>query len=154
MASGRPPKVRIRVSAWARYGLLTAAVVLLIASILLRSSPWRIWTSDASSFAVIYGLGACWFGITLTPTTAVVNGFRRRRVPWSDVRAVTQEDFLGGRRIVLWTTTGRRIVVRYPVVDFSGLGRTRFEAGFHTIGQWWLAYRSGPTAGTPGTGHV
>jgi hypothetical protein len=93
--------------------------------------------------ALNVGLNA-WFGVDLTPTGVVVNNLRhRRRLPWASIRAVTVEPFAGGSRVVIWTNDGRRVPLRYPLIDFTGIGRKQFEQGYHTIGQWWL-YFHGP----------
>jgi hypothetical protein len=90
--------------------------------------------------AVLFGWAQSWFGIDLTPTEVVVNSLRRRRLPWPDVQAVTQEPHLGGRRVVLWTVAGECVPLRAPVVDMLGFGSRNFEQKFHLIGQNWVRY--------------
>lgn len=86
-------------------------------------------------------MSGAWFGIDLTPDAAVINNFRRRVIPWSDVAAITQQRRLGTRRVILWTTRGERVGLRAPFVDVTGIGSRTFDADFRTIGEWWLAHR-------------
>jgi hypothetical protein len=46
------------------------------------------------------------FGITLTPSAAIVHNLRRRIARWSEVQAITIESLLGSRTIVLYDTNG------------------------------------------------
>lgn len=130
---------RFRPSRWA---LLPYAVLgPWIAYIVLVEPP-----IDVLGVALLLVFGAtvarsCWsVGVTLTPAHAVVHGYlHNRRVAWSEVRAVTQEPWATDRQVVLWTPDGP-VRLRAPSTVL-GLGRTRFERDFHTIGQWWLAHR-------------
>lgn len=80
------------------------------------------------------------FGITLTPSAAVVHDFRRRSIPWSDVQAVQIEVLLGSRTVVICEAGGRATRLRAPTTGFLGWDRG-FEEKSHTIGGWWLDHR-------------
>ncbi|MFE2095893.1 hypothetical protein [Streptomyces sp. NPDC059468] len=80
------------------------------------------------------------FGVTLTPSAAVVHNFRRRTVPWSNVQAVRIESLFGSRTVVIYETGGRRTRLRAPITGFLSWDRS-FEEKFHTIGRWWLDHR-------------
>ncbi|MEV5956660.1 hypothetical protein AB0M11_23300 [Streptomyces sp. NPDC051987] len=80
------------------------------------------------------------FGVTLTPTAAVVHNFRRRTIPWSDVQAVQMESYAGSRIVVLYEAGGRATRLRAPSTGFLSWDRG-FEEKFHTIGRWWLDHR-------------
>jgi hypothetical protein len=95
---------------------------------------------------LLVGGANSWFGINLTPTVAVVHGFRRRRIPWPQIQGVAPEPFMGGWRVVLSTNTGKRIPLRAPIIDLFGTNKRGFHNGFHTIGQWWLQHGGGTEA--------
>ena len=80
-----------------------------------------------------------WAGLVLTPTHAVVRGLRVRRIPWSKITGVGQQNVFGADRIVLWVEDGRTVRTRAPYAAF-GIGYNAFQRKFHTIGQWWLAH--------------
>ncbi|MER6533734.1 hypothetical protein ACWDE0_09275 [Streptomyces sp. 900105755] len=80
------------------------------------------------------------FGVTLTPTAAVVHNFRRRTIPWADVQAIRIESALGSRTVVIYEAGGRRTRLRAPATGFLSWDRG-FEEKFHTIGGWWLRHR-------------
>lgn len=80
------------------------------------------------------------FGITLTPSAAIVHNLRRRTIPWADIQAIQIEPLLGSRTVVLHEASGRRTRLRAPITGPLSWDR-RFEEKFHTIGQWWLAHR-------------
>ena len=79
------------------------------------------------------------FGVTLTPTEARVHSLRRRVIRWSDVRAVTTQNVLGTRFVVLHEAN-RRTRLRAPVTGLLVWDRS-FEEKYHTIGRWWLDHR-------------
>ncbi|KUJ58470.1 hypothetical protein AB0N87_39190 [Streptomyces sp. NPDC093228] len=80
------------------------------------------------------------FGITLTPSAAVVHNLRRRTIPWSNVQAIQVDSLFGSRTVVLYEAGGRRTRLRAPITGFPSVDR-RFEEKFHTIGRWWLDHR-------------
>lgn len=80
------------------------------------------------------------FGITLTPTAAVVHNLRRRTIPWSGIQGVQIESVLGTRSVVLYEAGGRRTVLRAPQTAFLSWDR-HFEEKFHVVGEWWLSHR-------------
>jgi hypothetical protein len=64
-------------------------------------------------------LPAFWFlaispGITLTPTTLIVHGPRRREIAWHDVRSITSKHRLGGIRLSVLEASGRRTELPSP----------------------------------------
>ena len=77
-----------------------------------------------------------WFGVTLTPTEVIVHNFRRRTIPWTQIRGVQAEPFQSMKTVVLYDTTGRRTRLRAPITGFLSWDR-HFEEKFHTIGSWW-----------------
>ncbi|MEV7244105.1 hypothetical protein AB0N92_23060 [Streptomyces sp. NPDC093248] len=80
------------------------------------------------------------FGVTLTPSAAIVHNLRRRTIPWSSVQAIQIESLLGSRTVVIYEAGGRRTRLRAPIT--ASLNRDRcFEEKFHTIGRWWLDHR-------------
>ena len=80
-------------------------------------------------------------GTTLTPTEVRVNNSRRKRIPWARVQAISDEWYLGSKRVILWTDDGQRIPLHAPVTLLGNVGRWRFDRDFHRIGYWWLAHR-------------
>lgn len=80
------------------------------------------------------------FGITLTPTAAVVHNIRRRTIPWTDVQAVRVEPYAGTRTVVIYEAGGRLTRLRAPITGVLAWDRG-FEEKFHTIGRWWLDHR-------------
>ena len=84
--------------------------------------------------------------ITLTATEVIWHPlFRRRRVRWSQVHAITCESALLTRTVVLWVD-GRPIPIRTPTR--WGPSVRRFEERYHTVGRWWMAHR-GPDWSPP-----
>lgn len=80
------------------------------------------------------------FGVTLTPSAAIVRNLRRRTIPWSNVQAVQIESLFGSRTVVIYEAGGRRTRLRAPITGFLSWDRS-FEDKFHTIGRWWLHHR-------------
>ncbi|MEW1776216.1 hypothetical protein [Streptomyces sp. NPDC086777] len=80
------------------------------------------------------------FGVTLTPTAAVVHNFRRRTVPWANVQAIQISSLLGSRTVVIYEAGGRQTRLRAPMTGFLSWDRD-FEEKFHTVGRWWLQHR-------------
>lgn len=81
------------------------------------------------------------FGVTLTPSAAIVHNLRRRTIPWSNVQAIQIESLLGSRTIVIYEGGGRRTRLRAPITGFPIWDRS-FEEKFDTIGRWWLDHHS------------
>jgi hypothetical protein len=79
------------------------------------------------------------FGVDLREDVAVlVDPFRRRRIPWRDVQAIT----MGGwtdHHTTLHLANGRTVRCAYPCRSL--FARRRVEADYHRVGQWWLAHR-------------
>jgi len=80
------------------------------------------------------------FGITLTPSVAVVHTLRRRTIPWADVRGIQTESIRGIKTIVLYETNGRFTRLRAPSTGFLAPDR-HFEEKFHVIEDWWRTHR-------------
>ncbi|MER5796450.1 hypothetical protein [Streptomyces sp. NPDC001980] len=80
------------------------------------------------------------FGVTLTPSAAIVHGLRRRTILWSNVQAIRVESVLGSRTVAIYEAGGRHTRLRAPTTGFLSWDRS-FEEKFHTIGRWWLAHR-------------
>ncbi|MEU3982227.1 hypothetical protein AB0F77_19350 [Streptomyces sp. NPDC026672] len=80
------------------------------------------------------------FGVTLTPSVAIVHNLRRRTIPWSDVQAIQIEPFFGSRTVVIYEAGSRCTRLRAPITGFLSWDRS-FEEKFHTIGRWWLEHR-------------
>lgn len=135
----KQPVIKLRVSPWTYAPLAVLGVFFQV------DGPARgVSTSlEASVMGVVLIAEALllqrWFGVTLTETDAIVYGLRRRRVPWSRIQAVTHEPFLGSRRVILWTDSGR-VPLRAPST-YLGLGSERFDRDYHRLGQSWLAHR-------------
>lgn len=89
---------------------------------------------------VLTSLFARRFGITLTPSAAVVHNLRRRTIPWADVRGIQTESFRGTTTIVLYETNGRFTRLRAPSTGLLARDRD-FEEKLHVIGDWWLTHR-------------
>lgn len=134
-----PDRRRIRLPWWYLAPALLPAGVFLLGSAEGRTRPPGSLLAMLLLVLPAFALNR-WFGITLTPSHAVVNNLRRRKVSWSDVQAVTTENLLGAWRTVLWTST-ERVPLRAPMTFIGSLGAERFERDFHAIGQWWLAHR-------------
>lgn len=117
--------------------------------------PW-FFVPWAASVLLLTVISATFpFGITLTPSAAVVRNLRRRTIPWVSVQSVRVERIMGGRFVALYEADGRRTRLRAPMTGFLQRDRD-FERKFHTVGQWWLAHRGNdwvpvppPGTGTP-----
>ncbi len=74
-------------------------------------------------------------------------GWRSRLVSWSEIQAITVgPDHRSGRRVILWTTSGRQVRLPLPMAN-RAWGDAKFQHGYHRIGQRWLssqAVRPGP----------
>lgn len=80
------------------------------------------------------------FGVTLTPSAAIVHNLRRRTIPWSNVQAILIESLFGSRTVVIYEAGGRRTRLRAPITGFLSWDRS-FEQKFLIIGRWWLDHR-------------
>lgn len=80
------------------------------------------------------------FGTTLTPSAAVIHSWRRRTIPWADIRGIQTESTRGTKTIVLYEANGRVTRLRAPSTGFLAPDR-HFEEKFHVIGDWWLTHR-------------
>ncbi|WP_406467472.1 hypothetical protein [Streptomyces sp. NBC_01594] len=122
------------------------AVVIEITEILdgMRGDPFSLGAADPFWLWIAMPLLAMIvfprYGVTLTPSAAVVHNLRRRIIPWSDVQGVHTESSLGQWTVVIYEASGRRTRLRAPMTGVLSWDR-RFEEKFHTIGRWWLAHR-------------
>ncbi len=143
-----PAEVRYRMTMWQRTVPFLPAVV--VTAAVFTTSAAGAGTTPPGGLP---GLAAFWivlliltalfphrFGITLTPSSAVVHNLRRRTIPWSEIRAVQTESILGTMTIVLYEANGRRTRLRAPSTGFLAWDH-HFEEKFHVIGTWWLTYR-------------
>lgn len=80
------------------------------------------------------------FGITLTPSAAVVRNLRRRTIPWRNVQAIHVEPYMGTRRLVIYEAGGRRTPLRAPITGFLAWDGG-FEEKYHAVVRWWLDHR-------------
>jgi hypothetical protein len=132
------PGSKLHLPLWTYSPLVAAAIFIQLAS--LARGVFRPGLALVSALFIAEGLLLPrWVGVTLTETHAIVYRRLRRRVPWSQIQAITQEPFLGSRRVVLWTRQGR-VALWAPTTCF-GLCAKRFERDFHALGQFWLAHR-------------
>ncbi|MEU6343234.1 hypothetical protein ABZ883_20085 [Streptomyces sp. NPDC046977] len=88
------------------------------------------------------------YGITLTPSAAVVHNLSRRTIPWADVQAIGTEWVFGARFVVIHEAGGRRTRLRAPLTGFLSWDRA-FEEKFRTLGTWWLDHRGPDWAPAP-----
>jgi hypothetical protein len=145
---GTPPptKVRYSATAWQRTTPLLPLAVLnaaLIITSLTGTPPPDAVTALLTLWVGLVLLGtllpSC-FGLTLTPSAAVVRNLRRRTIPWPDIQAIQVEPIMGIRSIVLYEANGRRTQLRAPTTGFLAWDR-HFERKFHAIETWWLTHR-------------
>ncbi|MEU7382552.1 MULTISPECIES: hypothetical protein [unclassified Streptomyces] len=140
----RPERVRYRLTRPQRLLPLLPSMI----AVAFQVSFWL----DVGGHVVVPGLFAWgallllavitsrFFGVTLTPSAAVVHNFRRRTIPWSNVQAIRIESFFGNRTVVIYEAGGRRTRLRAPITGFLNWDRG-FEEKFHVIGRWWLEHR-------------
>ncbi|MHC5903494.1 PH domain-containing protein [Streptomyces sp. S6] len=115
---------------------------------LLAMTLFGVWT---------YGVGEL-LVMTLGPTASVLllpylsddevrltesgisfrNGFRHRRLRWTDVTHMEIRSLLGVRRLVLHTTTGKHRTLPAPH-SFADPG---FDLKAREITDWWLRHRA------------
>ncbi len=139
-------KVRYCATVWQRITPVLPLTVLSVA--LIITSLNGTWPPDTASALVMLWIGVLilggllpsYFGITLTPSAAVVRNMRRRTIPWADIQGIQIESVMGTRMIVLYEANGRRTRLRAPSTGFLAWDR-RFEEKFHVMGQWWLTHR-------------
>lgn len=139
--------VRIRIPLSQHLKLLAFAAVLFgLVGLFEFGDSHFLSTFGGAALGAALGIGlrTIGTGVDLTPTHAVVRNIRRRSILWSDIAAVAPERTFGTRRVILWTTSGKRLALRAPVTDFLLGGRARYERDLRTIGQWWLDHRSAP----------
>jgi hypothetical protein len=79
-------------------------------------------------------------GVDLTRESAILCGFRQRRVPWREVQAVVRHGRRGTWRVRLILRSGPPVNLPAPTKTLA-LGAVQFDRDFHRIDQWWLAHR-------------
>ncbi|WP_328681788.1 hypothetical protein [Streptomyces sp. NBC_00343] len=146
--SGRPSpaEVRIRMAVWQR---ITPFLPMAVITAVFYAAPG----TDISPPGGVPGAVAFWiallvlgnllpsrFGITLTPSAAVVRNVRRRTIPWSDIQAVQVQSSAGIKSIVLHEANGRSTELRAPTTGFLSWDR-HFQDKLHTIETWWQTHR-------------
>ncbi|WP_405767819.1 hypothetical protein OG539_24015 [Actinacidiphila glaucinigra] len=88
------------------------------------------------------------FGVTLTPSAAVVHNPRRRTIRWADVQGIWVESNMGVRRVVICEADGRLTRLRAPITGVMSQDAA-FEEKFQTIGEWWLHHRGSQWVPSP-----
>lgn len=149
-----PEGVRYRLTLVQR-GLpaLPLAVLGVVLQILFRLDgpppPGLVFTTSLWIAMPLFGLLLSpRFGITLTPSAAVVHNLRRRTIPWPNVQAIQIEPYQGTRRVVVYEAGGRRTPLRAPVTGFLAWDGG-FEEKYHTVVRWWLDHRGPDWAPVP-----
>lgn len=145
-ATSSPGEVRYRMTVWQRatpfMPTVVATAVLFVTSRNEIPPPGGL-PGLVTFWIVLVVVGAllpAYFGVTLTPSAAVVRNIRRRTIPWADIQAIRIESILGTKSIVLHEANGRSTRLRAPTTAFLAWDR-RFEEKFHVIGTWWLTHR-------------
>lgn len=106
--------------------------------------PWELLAVYGCVVVIVVAVSIAAFGVTLTPNDLVMRGIVRRRVPWSEVVAITEERKFGTRYVRLWTRSGRNRRLRAPFAQF-GVGHRRFESDFAMLERWWMRNTPGTT---------
>ena len=146
--SGRPSpaEVRIRRAVWQWITpLLPMAVMtaVLFTTAGTEMPPPGGVPGVVAFWAVLLLLGSVLpsrFGITLTPSAAVVHNVRRRTIPWADIQAIQVQSTAGIKSIVLHEANGRSTELRAPTTGFLSWDR-HFNEKLHTIETWWHTHR-------------
>ncbi|MFE1886521.1 YdbT family protein [Streptomyces diastatochromogenes] len=151
-----PERIRYRLTHLQRLLSLLPAIAATAFQVLF----WLDGGPSAPLFGSLLMWGVLWpvmliisrpFGITLTPSAAIVHNLRRRTVPWLNVQAIQIESLFGSRTVVIYEAGGRRTRLRAPITGFLSWDRD-FEEKFHTIGRWWLEHRGPDWAPVPPPG--
>ena len=80
-------------------------------------------------------------GVDLTPESAVVRGFwRRRTIAWREIQGVVSRQRAGTWVVQLLPEHGKLMTLR-AATSYFGFGVGTHVQQFHQIGQWWLAHR-------------
>lgn len=146
--SGRPSPAEVRYSAtaWQRVTPLLPLTVLNVALLVTSwtgTPPPDEVTALVTIWIGLLFLGVLlpsWFGVTLTPSAAVVRNVRRRTIPWADIQAIQTESTLGTKSIVLHEANGHRTELRAPTTGFLSWDR-HFDEKLHTMETWWQTHR-------------
>lgn len=140
-------RVRFRLTWYQRMmPALPAAVVLTLLSaveqLVFPTSPGVGFAFPAGMWLAVPALLllSAPYGVTLTASSAVVHGLRRRTISWGDVQGIWTESSMGVRRIVICEGDGRLTRLRAPVTGFPARD-SAFEEKFRAIGEWWLRHR-------------
>ncbi|MDX3352950.1 hypothetical protein PV703_06350 [Streptomyces sp. ME01-24h] len=147
-------RVRFRLTWYQRVmpllpGAMLVTALEITSSLLSPTSPGPDFAFPAAVWlAVPVGLlGAARFGVTLTPSAALVHSPRRRTIRWADVQDIRVESSMGVRHVVIREADGRLTPLRAPVTGFM-YRDPAFEERIRTLCEWWLRHR-GPRW-TPG----
>jgi hypothetical protein len=108
-----------------------------------RGDPLATWQRVLAMAVVVAVVAHAGLELTRPPRielhhdVAVIRGpFRRREVPWRDVRDITRARWTVD--LTMHLADGRRARSRYPG-DALLLSRRRAAADFETVRLWWLA---------------
>ena len=97
----------------------------------------RVLGACAAVLLLAAGLLCLRRGVTLTPEHLCIDALpRRRRIAWSELRAITVEPRRGGRRVVVTERSGRRTPLPAPRVGFL-LWDHAFEVRAGIVHRFW-----------------
>ncbi|MFE9307825.1 hypothetical protein ACFYM5_08995 [Streptomyces sp. NPDC006706] len=154
VAAMPPERIRYRLTRLQRLWPMLPSTIIMASQILfwLDGGPFRpALVSILLTWGVLLPMvliASRIFGVTLTPSAAIVHNLRRRTIPWSNVQAIRIESLFGSRTVVIYEAGGRRTRLRAPITGFLSWDRS-FEEKFHTIGRWWLDHRGPDWAPVP-----
>ncbi|HEV2636204.1 MAG TPA: hypothetical protein VGX23_13710 [Actinocrinis sp.] len=142
---GAPDHIRIGLPYALRIAIIAIPVMILGMESLLYSisaypKPFPWWEMVAALLLGVAGVRVIGMGVDLTPEAAILRGWRRRVVPWTEVDGVVAERVGGSTVACLYLTERRRVRLQAPTGG-SFKSSKRFQPQFHTIGQYWTAHR-------------
>ena len=120
----------------------TAGGLSLSAQAFAHSKPWLAlpWLV-LSCLGVVLRFVVQALGVDLTPEAAVIQGWRRRRVPWPQVQSVVNHVNSNGTSAVqLILANGEPVTLPFPKTLWRK-GDAPYERDLQRIDQWWLAHR-------------
>ncbi|MFI9605395.1 hypothetical protein ACIHCX_37250 [Streptomyces sp. NPDC052043] len=151
-----PERIRYRLTGLQRLLPMLPGIIVMASQVLfwLDGGPSGPVLVSGLTWGVLLGvvlITSRLFGVTLTPSAAIVHNLRRRTIPWSNVQAIQIESLFGSRTVVIYEAGRRRTRLRAPTTAFLSWDRS-FEEKFHTIGRWWLDHRGPDWAPVPPPG--
>lgn len=137
-----PAHIRYRLTPLQRLLSMVPGIIIVASQVLFRvdGGPSGLYLVSELLVWCVVPIASRLFGVTLTPSAAIVHNIRRRTIPWSSVQAIQIESLFGSRTVVIYEAGGRRTRLRAPITAFLNWDRS-FEEKFHTIGRWWLDHR-------------